>query len=347
MKQPGKLLHLLFWIILGFLSTFFAEALSGSMPEFFFTPFGYYGTFLLYALHILIIAALAIARRKPFSLRTLFFASLLFGMYEAYITKVLWLPPWNEEAGKIANVAIFEVLLLVSNWHSFFSFLLPLFWAESLMLTSGHLTRLLPEKWRKRLISFPAAIITGLIGGFLSGNALETVENAFILMLANCLIISLMLGFWKLITRNRTLDLVEMLPRGLSAVILGILLVADYLVLGLNLNRHVKPGLTGHLAILLLYAVIGLLIFFSMRKDQQEYEEEVEPEAYQYRKYTYKHWLVFCLSILAGTILINLIPQDFQDLVMGFILFTTTGIGIIVLIISIRSLLRKKLNRSL
>lgn len=341
MKQPKKFHNILFWILLGFLSTFFAEALSGSMPEFLFTPFGYYGTFLLYALHILLIAALVISRRKPFSLRTLYFASLLFGMYEAYITKVLWQPPWTEDASYIANVAVFEFLLLVPNWHSFFSFILPLFWAESLALSSNYLVGLLPDKWQKRLISYPAAAMTGLIGGTMTGNALGTVENAFILMFANCLIISLMLGFWKLITRNRHLDLVDMLPRRFGAVFLGILMVIDYLVFGLNLNRHVKPGLIGHAAILILYAIIVLLIFFSMRKDRQQLKEQVEPISSQAGKYTFKHWFVFCLSILAGTILINLLPQDYQDMFSYGFLITLTVTGVVILFSSIRSLLKK------
>lgn len=334
----------MFWILLGFLSTFFAESLSGSMPEFLLTPFGYFGTFPIYALHTLLIAALVISRRKLFSLRTLFFASLLFGMYEAYITKVLWQPPWNEDAVTIANVAVLEFLILVPNWYSLFSFFLPLFWAESLVLSSDHLTMLLPEKWHKRLISYPAAGLTGLIGGFISGNALGTAEGAFTLLLANCLVITLMLGLFKLITRRRHMDLVEILPRRFAVVVLCVLMVIDYLIFGFNLNRHVKPGLVGHVGILLLYIAIGLLIYFSMRKDQQLESVDIESEKTSIAKYTFKHWLVFCLSILVGTILINLLPQDFQDLVSYSFLIILTIIGTIILILSIRDLFRNKIK---
>ena len=57
---------------------------------------------------------------KPFSLRTLYFVSLLFGMYEAYITKVLWSPPWNPGSLRIAGIALAETTLLVFFWHAVF-----------------------------------------------------------------------------------------------------------------------------------------------------------------------------------------------------------------------------------
>jgi len=80
---------LFFWVVLGILSTYFAEVLSGSQPFVFFIEFGYVGIIPLYALHTLVLSALAIRPKRPFSIRTLYLFSNLFGMYEAYITKVL------------------------------------------------------------------------------------------------------------------------------------------------------------------------------------------------------------------------------------------------------------------
>lgn len=339
MNRPKIILIFLFWVLFGFLSTFFAEALSGSAPDFFFTSFGYFGIFPIYALHSLLLASLVIGRQKPFSLRTLYLTSLLFGMYEAYITKVLWEPPWNANAFRIANVAVVETNLLVFFWHSIFSFILPLFWIEGLALSTHQLSTLLPEKWRKRLVSFRGAGLTGMLGGILAGSSIGNPDDAIVIMLANCLIISLMFAMWKLITRKRSYKLANLLPRKGSAIVLGILLAIDYLIFGLQLRREVQPGFIGQAAVLVLYAAIGLSIFLSMRKDQRQLEQQHNSPA---RSYTWKHWLIFCLSLCVSTVLVNLIPANFKELITGAILLIATGSGIILLAVSIIYLFRTK-----
>jgi hypothetical protein len=341
MKQPKKISKLVFWLILGFLSTFFAEALSGSAPDFFLTGFGYFGIFPIYALHSLLLAALVISRRKPFSLRTLYLTSLLFGMYEAYITKVLWPPPWNDNALRIANVAITETGLLVLFWHSIFSFMLPLFWIEGLTLSSNQLGKLLPVKWQGRLISYRGAGLTGILGGILSGSAIGNPDEAVFLMLANCLIMSLMLTLGKLAMRKNTFDLADLLPHKSGAILLGILLVIDYLIFGLQLRREVHPGITGQAAILILYALIGLSIHLSMHKDDRQAGQLELEQMTDAPGYTFKHWLVLCLSICVSALVINFIPQEIQDLLVGVILLLAALSGVLFLILSLLHLFKK------
>lgn len=342
MKQPKKITRLVFWLLLGFLSTFFAEALSGSAPDFLITGFGYFGIFPIYALHSLLLAALVISRRKPFSLRTLYLTSLLFGMYEAYITKVLWQPPWNENALHIANVAIAETGLLVLFWHSIFSFILPLFWIEGIALKSNQLGALLPENWRGRLIGYRGAILTGIIGGILSGSAIGNPDDAVFLMLANCLAMSLIMALWRLVNRKDAFDLADLLPHKSGAILLGILLVIDYLIFGLQLRREVHPGILGQAAILVLYALIGLSIHLSMRKDNRQAGQFEIEQMTATPGYTFRHWLVLCLSICASALVINFIPNDIQDVMVGIILLLATVSGVLFLIFSLSSLFRKK-----
>ncbi|MFO7944382.1 MAG: hypothetical protein R6U51_08825 [Anaerolineales bacterium] len=49
----------------------------------------------LYGLHILVLAHLVYRSPQP-HFPSLIFAGMLFGLYEAYLTKVLWDPPWGE-----------------------------------------------------------------------------------------------------------------------------------------------------------------------------------------------------------------------------------------------------------
>ena len=341
MDQSNRSLRSLFWILLGFLSTFFAEVLSGSAPDFFFKGFGYFGIFPIYFLHSLLLVALVIGRRKPFSLRTLYFAGLLFGMYEAYITKVLWEPLWNEEALKAANVAVFETLMLVPGWHALFSFILPLFWIEGLGLASNHLTGMLPGKWHNRLISYPAAVLMGLIGGVMSGRALGDPWKALFLILADCLIMTLMLVVWRLVTRSKRLDLADLLPQKYELLVLGILMVGDYLILSLTIRREVRPGIMGHLAVLLLYALIALLIYLSMRKDRLQGAVETV-SADNLDKYNFKHWLVFCLWLLASALFVNFLPEEIRELAVGVVILAVIGCGLWILISCLRDLARQE-----
>jgi len=341
MHQPKPGTKVLFWILLGFLSTFFAEVLSGSQPTFLFQGFGYYGIFPIYALHSLLLAALVIGRGKPFSLRTLYFTSLLFGMYEAYITKVLWEPSWNSGAFKIANIAVFETLLLVLFWHAVISFIIPLFWAEGLVSSSHHLTSILPTKWRTRLISFRGAAWVGVLGGIIVGNVLNSVSEALLVTLVDCLIISLMIALWKWFTRKRDYGLRDLLPRKGGLVILIVLLIVDYLTFGLGLRREVHPGVVGQIAILVLYAAIISLIILSMRKDRRMSDGlDQQPES-EGGNLNFKHWLVFCVCLVMAAVLVNFIPADFQSLLAGIVMIACVGLGILFLITGTVNLLGK------
>lgn len=85
---PSRGQRLLFCIILGCLSCFFAEVVSGSYPYPFTTPWGLLSVFPLYTLHTLVLASLVYRRGRP-RFSTLYQAGCVFGMYEAYVTKVL------------------------------------------------------------------------------------------------------------------------------------------------------------------------------------------------------------------------------------------------------------------
>ena len=79
----------LFWLIMGALSTVLAEVVAGSSPFPFFDAWGILVVFPLYTLHILVLSYIVFRKCVP-TLKNLFLAGALFGLYEAYITKVLW-----------------------------------------------------------------------------------------------------------------------------------------------------------------------------------------------------------------------------------------------------------------
>ena len=66
-EAPSRKLRLFFWVILGAFSVFFAEVTVGSSMFPFFEPFSVLVTCPLYALHILVLAAIVLRHPRPLS----------------------------------------------------------------------------------------------------------------------------------------------------------------------------------------------------------------------------------------------------------------------------------------
>ena len=128
-------IRLLFWIILGSFSVYFAEVVSGSDMYPFFNLVSYLLVLPLYTLHTLVLWYVVFHHGRGV-MYVLFPAGALFGLYEAYITKVLWSPTWGDAIFKVGGVAVVETMVLVFFWHAFMAFILPLFLAETYLTSS-------------------------------------------------------------------------------------------------------------------------------------------------------------------------------------------------------------------
>ncbi|GAB4521765.1 MAG: hypothetical protein Fur0018_02610 [Anaerolineales bacterium] len=82
-------------------------------------------------------------------LAALTFGGMLFGLYEAYNTKVLWMPGWGDASLYLGNLALVETLVLVFWWHPWFSFITPLVLAERLLTGSREIVNALPLRLRR------------------------------------------------------------------------------------------------------------------------------------------------------------------------------------------------------
>ena len=127
---PSPRARLVFCLLLGALSTLCAEVTIGASPLVFFDAWGLAVVFPLYTLHILVLAPLVLRRPGGTSFPALYLAGVLFGLYEAYITKVLWNPPWDMAALRIGDVAVTTTLMIACFWHPFMAFITPLLLAE-------------------------------------------------------------------------------------------------------------------------------------------------------------------------------------------------------------------------
>ena len=342
MKKPPFITRLFFWLLLGLLSTFFAEVLSGSAPYFLLEWFGYYGIFPIYCLHILLLASITISNSRPFTLRTLYFASLLFGMYEAYITKVLWSPPWRPDAFRVGGVAVAATILLVFFWHAVISFLVPLFVGENLLTTSGNLRTLVPVKWQKRLLNPKFMAVFGIFTSIDVGYAISSAGEAFIAVFFNCLVVTGLILTWRFFTRERNFDLIDLLPRGKELIGIGVLLALDYVYFGLILRLEALPDIGGHLTILILYAMIIFLLIHSIHKDKQTEVHAISTENSPALTLTFKHWGIFCLALTAGAFLINFLPREIQELLVGLDVVAIIICGLLLFFFNVRNLFKRE-----
>ncbi len=293
----------LFWLILGAFSVFFAEVFATSDPFVFFHFFGLLGVFPHYTLHVLVLAPLVIRLDRRVRFGAMFLAGTLFGLYEAYMTKVLWSPPWNEEAFRIGGVAVLTSAMLVLFWHPFFSFLLPLFVADHLLLDSDRLQLSLPKRIQRMLQKTWFVPVAAVAAGMLHGSRLGGVVNAFISAASTSAVLLVLLFLWDLGTGAQQFDLAELLPRGKVWWVCLLLLLGYYAAFGMTINPEKLPGLGPQAVIWGLYVLFGGLMWLIVRQSPPEPIVPGDDEVLWEARQTAKRWLPFALIFtVASTI---------------------------------------------
>ena len=324
--KVGRPQKWLFWLILGVFSAIFAELPSGSFPNIFTDPWGLLVVIPLYSLHILVLAPLVIRPGKRTNLFSLFMAGTIFGLYEAYITKVLWEPPWNPEAFRIGGVAVFSSIVLVLYWHVFWSFILPLYAAQSLLVQ-----KTLPAVQRGRLVKFLGGrrgfFVLAILAGVFHGAAVQSWQKSLLSSLPTCLVIFLLVWIWFKRPENREETLAELLPRGKSWRYLFVLLLLFYLISGFLILPEKIPGWQGHLSIFVLYALFLSLLFLA--RDKQETIPKIDPQStlpiFEPQK-RIKTILAVCLAFILSSAAAAILLAIFYEQVSIFI--WTSGIAI-------------------
>ena len=265
--QPGRRHKVLFWIILGAFSTFFAEVIAGSTPFPFFVPWGILIVFPLYFLHTLFFFSIVFSYGKP-TLGSLYAAGLLFGMYEAYLTKVVW-TSYSADGPmlSVGGIAIFETLLLVLFWHSILAFMLPLLIGETYLTKSNEIAGLLPEWVRKRgRLLFILLLIWG--GLFTSVNS-PSLPISILSTLSSGLVLLLLMVLWKK-TGGDNYSMRELLPGRKACKVITIFLILMYVGYSRLLHWDKLPGFGPQLIVWTIYAAFIWLLINNIRKSRQE-----------------------------------------------------------------------------
>ncbi len=266
MPSPSRPVRMLFWISLAVFSTFFAEVTAASAPLVFIKPDGWLITVIVYGLHILVLAPIIIRKNRVASWQALYLTGMLFGLYEAYMTKVLWAPPWNSEALQLGGVAVVDFIMLVFFWHPVMAFLIPLICVEWLLNLPPVVIPTIGEKWASRFLNQKNLCLGGILIGLSLGAMIADpliVLGSFISSIA---LILILLWLWKNNCGNEKLDMAELLPNGKTWVFLFILLIIDYLALGILIRPEELPPLGEQATIWFVYIAVATLVFLARRK---------------------------------------------------------------------------------
>lgn len=259
--EPSIREKLLFWILLGLLSTYFAESVAGSTLFPFTTLIGLFFVFPVYFLHIVVLATILCWRGVP-RFCTLYAGGMLFGMYESYMTKVLWIS--NSPQGplvRLAGISVLDFLALVLFWHPLMAFVLPLVVGDRWLTRSPSIRFC---RFRGDTRSWLAvAALCGFNQGIHSPSPLYSLASGAICFL-------LLTGFgvyWRRLQGDEH-DLRNLLPNTRQFGALAILLAGQYLFFTFRFRAEKLPGWGPQLAVLVVYALLGILLVLHLRKSQ-------------------------------------------------------------------------------
>lgn len=251
--------RLIFILLAGALSMFFAEVCSGSSVLWFVTPWAWMVTFWLYLAHTILFISLALLFLRT-SLPALYLWGVFFGLYEAWITKVAWAGYMGQAPamGTFLGFAVLEFPLITFFWHPVMSFILPVLAFEALSgrILPGHIPLLVKSR-RNWLLAILVVILGASFLAFNSGsNVIATVITSlgsFALICALYLIASKRYG--------KQFSLESLRPGKAGMVILAIYLAALYLATFFFMfPDRIAPLLTILLTIGV-YAVIAALLY--------------------------------------------------------------------------------------
>jgi hypothetical protein len=321
----------LFWLILGAFSVFFAEVLSASAPFVFFDFFGLLGIYTHYTLHVLVLAPLVIRLDRQVRFGALFLAGAIFGLYEAYMTKVLWSPPWDPAAFRLGGLAVVSSALLVLFWHPFLSLITPLFIADRLVLDSRRLVSSLSPRFQ-RWLQWPWFVVAaGVAAGIVHGSHLGDPVTALFSAASTSGLILLLLFIWDVAAGAQKFELAEMLPRRKTWLVCLLLLVGYYLAYGFTIRPEAVPGWGAQAVVWGLYVVFGLLLWLVLRQAQPEPIAVEEENPNWQRRRISRGWLPFALTFSASSTIAALLLAWAGQIILALVWTAGILVGVGVL----------------
>lgn len=271
--RPQLREQLVYFLLIGCLSMLYAELFSGASRLWFLDPWSLLVTFPLYTIHILFFVNLALRTHKT-SVIHLYLWGVLFGMYESWITQVLWVG-YNAEGpifGTLAGIGVGEFLALVFFWHPVLAFILPILVFESLAFSSSNLiSRIIPSHIPFLMkTAFNKKILFSLYVIGSMGMALNYQGNIFLaLAVLSGTYIILYVLYW-IADKTSSFSVYSLQVGNFKMVIMTIYLIGLYsimfVILGVFGGRI--PGYTPVITTIILYFICAWIIISSKPSEE-------------------------------------------------------------------------------
>jgi hypothetical protein len=330
MNQPSSRRKLAFWIFVGMFSVVFVEVPAGSTMFPFWTIWGLLVVLPLYLLHSVFFAGL-VFRFGRLCFWPLFAAGMLYGMYEAYITKVLW-TSFRPEGPflTVTGVAFFETILLVFFLHPLLAFVVPLLFTELLCTSSSEIAEGLPGSIQRAIRKHPARWIGGLMAflGIMQFINSPSVAKSLLSGAGNSLIIGLALFWWRR-SGGATYSLRELLPGDRGMKIFGLLLFIWYVFWGIAIKPKSIPGvLHGQLTVWVLYVVLILVFIASLSRSRREPTAPVASFSGPPFPFSWRGFVLACAVATSVTTICRLLlfPLAWLQVVSLFTFYVVAGL---------------------
>ncbi len=333
----SKRLRFVLLLLLSLTSVFLAEVIAGSSKFPLYDAWGILVVIPLYGLHTIILLYIIkkyLGNRKVM-FATLYFAGTIFGLYEAYLTKVLWVG-LMPDALIFYDIALLDFSVLVFIWHPLMSFIIPALVFEAFMTKDRYLYDGLPDFIKKVLGSVSGRIsIFLIIGFFFSLNGIGPVE-AFMSGVFNIIPIILLYFFLRKKEIHKKYTLEEILPNNKEIKICAGILLVMYVVMGIFLDGHVLT-FRNQAILWVLYLFFGLIFYLKLKGNKSLEEEVVEREEVNFE---YMITYVF-VTILFGVSVTALWVYGVRDIFMMivWIIWVLSGI-----ILFVSTLIKKSTN---
>jgi len=316
-------------LLIGVLSMLFAEVFSGASQMWYIEIMSILLTLLLYLGHVVFLLYIALKKEKT-SIPQLYILGMLFGLYEALITKVLWagyIDSAGPSFGTFLGISTMEFPILVLFWHPVMSFIIPVlvFQILSKSSLSTHKSILGKTKLKSILgIVFAAAFATFIANG-----------NGFDILSANLSIIgTVLIGLiLAIIVKPKNIKEVELSKKGfvVSIVYLVFLYLLSFFWL---LPERIPTTFLPYISIIILYSIF-ILMFIKSKKVKMRIIKLTEKE------YSTKDVIYFLILIVIFTNIACLIPP-FAGAVLIASYLTFIIIGIILFLITLINVVKKK-----
>ncbi len=312
---------------------YFGEVVTASTPFPFFTLSGLLVTYPLYTLNLLFFAYIAF--RKPrVDLYTLFLAGQVFGLFEGYVTKMLWSPGWGAEP-RLLGISVVPFLLLVFFWHPLMSFTLPLMLGEAYLTDSREILSGFPPKIRVILYrrALRGALLFFLIYTCAVNQAVNSPSKQVSLLSPSFSWALIVSAVWLWRRKVRAPTIRELLPTGREILVLFPALFLMYTLLTFRLFPSGIPPLREQTGLWLAYILFGGLLYADLRGRKPLHFEPVK------LPHRLLRFLGFCVAILAV-----LLPKSVPLVVISWVPGVIFGLATFTA--AVAAILREVTNRS-